>query len=151
MEERSIIQEVLDSFREIKRGSYQLLSSQADQQGITAIQYMTLRAIIKHPNIGITELAERMKLGNSTVSGIIDRLVKAGMVERTRSETDRRSVILCVTEKGREAEFQIEMKYTEAVSGILDIGEDDLRQMLSTHRRIIEIFDKMREGAIDEQ
>lgn len=151
MEEKSIIQEVLDSFREIKRGSYQLLSSQADQQGITAIQYMTLRAIIKHPNIGITELAERMKLGNSTVSGIIDRLVKAGMVERTRSETDRRSVILCITEKGREAEFQIKRKYTEAVSGIIDIGEDDLRQMLSTHGRIIEIFDKMREGAIDEQ
>lgn len=49
-------------------------------------------------------------------------------------------------------EHLTELKYTRAVSGIIDIlGENDLNQMFDTQRRIIEIFDNMREGATDEQ
>ena len=47
----------------------------------------------------ISALAERTGSANSTVSGIVDRLEKLGLARRQRSETDRRVIYVCATEK----------------------------------------------------
>lgn len=48
------------------------------------------------------QLSENMSFPMSTATGIVDRLVKKGYMERGRSETDRRIVVISLTEKGRE-------------------------------------------------
>ena len=49
--------------------------------------------------VPISTLAERTGSANSTVSGIVDRLEKLGLAQRQRSETDRRVIYVCATEK----------------------------------------------------
>ena len=49
--------------------------------------------------VPISALAERTGSANSTVSGIVDRLEKLGLARRQRSETDRRVIYVCATEK----------------------------------------------------
>lgn len=46
------------------------------------------------------ELSEKLRLGNSTTSGIVDRMHKAGLVTRERTERDRRAMTLKLSEKG---------------------------------------------------
>ena len=53
---------------------------------------MVMGILSKEKTMKITELSSKLNLSNSTVSGIIDRLEKQGMVERIRSEEDRRVV-----------------------------------------------------------
>jgi DNA-binding MarR family transcriptional regulator len=47
------------------------------------------------------QLAENMNFPMSTATGIVDRLVRKGYMERGRSETDRRIVVISLTEKGK--------------------------------------------------
>jgi DNA-binding MarR family transcriptional regulator len=53
-------------------------------------------------DLSLSELSERIRAGNSTVSGIIDRMEREELVRRVRSKEDRRVVHIKLTEKGRE-------------------------------------------------
>ena len=64
--------------------------------GITAPQGMVMGILSKEKSLKITELSSKLGLSNSTVSGIVDRLEKQGMVERKRSEQDKRVVYVSV-------------------------------------------------------
>jgi DNA-binding MarR family transcriptional regulator len=64
--------------------------------------HVTLLVAIKYePGIGVNELAERERMSPAGMSGHVDKLVKAGYVTRTPSESDRRRVGLTLTEEGR--------------------------------------------------
>jgi DNA-binding MarR family transcriptional regulator len=69
--------------------------------GVSAGQVVLLVQIRKTPGIGVSELAERERMSAPGMSGHVDRLVKSGLVERTRDESgDRRRVGLTVTAEG---------------------------------------------------
>src|SRR5437868_15073575 len=66
--------------------------------GVSAGQVSLLVQIRSNPGIGVTELAERERMSAPGMSGHVERLVKAGLVERSRGEGgDRRRVGLTVT------------------------------------------------------
>ena len=48
------------------------------------------------------EIAAFMKMGLSSVSGMVDRLVKQGLAERRRTEKDRRVVFVDISKRGRK-------------------------------------------------
>ena len=48
------------------------------------------------------ELADFMKMGLSSVTGMVDRLVKQGLAGRRRTEKDRRIVFVDISQKGRK-------------------------------------------------
>ncbi|WP_168929086.1 MarR family winged helix-turn-helix transcriptional regulator [Paenibacillus dokdonensis] len=134
------ILELLYSFRQVHLSFYQLFWKDAGTLGTTWIQYLVLRTLRDHPDIGLTELADFILIGNSTTSGVVDRLVKAGMVERKRSETDRRSITLRNTEEGDELRKRTEETCSDYLDPLLLIREEDRRHLLDTHQQIIDIL-----------
>jgi DNA-binding MarR family transcriptional regulator len=69
--------------------------------GVSASQVSLLVQIRASSGIGVSELAERERMSVPGMSGHVERLVKAGLVERTRAESgDRRRVGLKVTPEG---------------------------------------------------
>src|SRR5437868_10638528 len=69
--------------------------------GVSAGQVSLLVQIRGNPGIGVSELAERERMSAPGMSGHVERLVKAGLVERTRDEAgDRRRVGLTVPAEG---------------------------------------------------
>jgi len=66
-----------------------------------------LNAMKKDEAITCTELAKRMNLSLSRGSRIIDGLVKKGYILRKTYHLDRRSTMLCLTEKGRKLKNDI--------------------------------------------
>ncbi len=69
--------------------------------GVSAGQVSLLVEIRRQPGIGVGELAERERMSAPGMSGHVERLVQAGLVERTRDESgDRRRVGLTVTHEG---------------------------------------------------
>jgi DNA-binding MarR family transcriptional regulator len=65
--------------------------------GLTGPQLMILREISKNDETTPGRLAKAISLSQATVSGIIERLEKRGLISRRRSETDRRSVLVKTT------------------------------------------------------
>jgi len=48
------------------------------------------------------ELSQRMMVSNGNVTGLVDRLVEQGLIDRRRSSRDRRSQIVSLTAEGRK-------------------------------------------------
>jgi DNA-binding MarR family transcriptional regulator len=69
--------------------------------GVTGPQIWALRIVGQSRGIRMSDLAHRMHLHLSTVTGIIDRLEAARLVSRDRSDEDARVTELRLTPKGR--------------------------------------------------
>src|SRR5438477_4060914 len=69
--------------------------------GLTAPQLAVLREILGGQNVSPGTLAQVLHLSQPTVTGILGRLERRGLIRRERSTTDRRSVIIAATEQGK--------------------------------------------------
>ena len=78
------------------------LRKETEQVGITARQATLLWLIKRRPGLSLAELAAEEDISPPALSGHVDRLEAAGLVERTRSETDRRRVGLRLTAAGEQ-------------------------------------------------
>jgi DNA-binding MarR family transcriptional regulator len=76
------------------------LRHETESLGLTSRQATLLWLIRSHPGLSLRELAAEERISPPAISGHVDRLVKAGLVERTRDEGDRRRVGLDLTEEG---------------------------------------------------
>ena len=68
----------------------------------TVPQMLLLHELFHHPGISLNELSQRLSLSNSTVSGIVNRLVGQKVVIRVIPEENRRKVSLFLADEVRE-------------------------------------------------
>lgn len=69
-------------------------------KGVTRVQWIALYYLGKDESMNQKELADLMKIKESTVARLIDRMRKAGLVSRERSKKDKRAFDIKLTEKG---------------------------------------------------
>ncbi len=72
------------------------------EAGVTQQQYQAMLAVRSHDgdDLSVGALAELLLLTHHATVQLVDRLAKAGLAERTRSEVDRRTVYISLTPKG---------------------------------------------------
>jgi DNA-binding MarR family transcriptional regulator len=98
---REETQRVLDAVRRIVQ-ALRASSSWAEKHvGMSGAQLFVLQAVAQRPAISVNDLAERTHTHQSSVSTIVGRLVDHGLVSRTRSATDGRSVEVSLTKQGQ--------------------------------------------------
>ncbi|HZC16161.1 MAG TPA: MarR family transcriptional regulator [Caulobacteraceae bacterium] len=70
--------------------------------GVTQQQYQAMLAVRTWPSEAMTmkDLSEQLLMTHHAAVQLVDRLAKAGLVERSPSPTDRRSVLLALTPNG---------------------------------------------------
>jgi len=68
--------------------------------GITYPQYLVLLVLWEEGKMGVAALAGRLRLDTGTVSPLLKRMERAGLVRRRRSAADERSVEVSLTAKG---------------------------------------------------
>jgi DNA-binding MarR family transcriptional regulator len=83
---------------------------QARRAGLTPAQHQLLLAVKGHPDERgptIREAAEYLNTRHHSVVGLVDRAERAGLLWRTRHESDARAVRLILTELGEERIAQL--------------------------------------------
>ena len=78
------------------------LRKETEQLGITARQATLLWLIRRNAGLSLAELAAEEDISPPALSGHVDRLEAAGLVERVRSDADRRRVGLRLTDEGSQ-------------------------------------------------
>ena len=76
------------------------LRKETEQLGVTARQATLLWLVKRSPGLSLAELAAEEGISPPALSGHVDRLERAGLLERVRSNEDRRRVGLRLTEEG---------------------------------------------------
>ena len=69
--------------------------------GVTGPQRLVVRMVARFPGIRAGEIARLLRVHPSTLTGILQRLERQGLVRRRRDPQDRRRVFLGITEQGR--------------------------------------------------
>ncbi len=109
-------------------------SKKVSKLNITATQGMILNFLLDEDNIPSRHLGDRVHFDSATLTGILDRLEAIALIERLSNPLDRRSVLICLTPKGREVAVavrkQVGEKNKEFLSNLTSGEEDELRTLL---------------------
>ena len=101
------------------------------EYGLTTEQHAVLM-VIKHISapVRITDIALWLDRSVNSVSMIVDRMVKAGLVRRTRDRKDRRTVFVTITSKAEKAFVPATVAGWELIQEILSPLSDKDRLTL---------------------
>lgn len=91
----------LIALRRILRATDSYARELAQSAGLTAVQFRALQLIAEKGHCTATEISQRMLVSQATVTALVDKLVRKGMVTREKSRTDRRQTNITLTEQGR--------------------------------------------------
>ena len=91
----------------------------ASDEEVTLPQYRTLVTLTYGGGRRLADLASSLGVSPSTATRMCDRLVRKGLITRTRDEIDRREVNLEVTSAGRQI-----------VEGVIERRRADVRELL---------------------
>lgn len=117
--------------------SRRVAREQCAVHGITATQLNVLKLLEQVGALSLSELSRRMAAKNSTVTGIIDRMVVAELVAREQSQDDRRVWKIRMTEKGRALSAAIEVAPWDLLrSALAALPANELQQLIGTLTKI---------------
>jgi DNA-binding MarR family transcriptional regulator len=123
----SIVETIIYLYTESRR----LTKGLASQFGLTGPQLTVIKLLETFENLSLSSLSERIRAQNSTVTGIIDRMEREGLVRRDRSTADRRVVHISLSDKGQKLAKQIQVEPMELFRGaLLALTHADLRDLL---------------------
>lgn len=109
--------------------------------GVTGSQLWILQEVEKTPGIGVSELAERLAIHQSTCSQLVEKLVTHGLIIKERSKEDQRRVGLCLTEEASK----ILKKAPGPAEGILPEALQALPEavLLSLDKSLIDVIGQL--------
>jgi DNA-binding MarR family transcriptional regulator len=91
------------------------------------------------------ELADRLLLERSTVSRLIDNLVKGGFANRILNQDNRREVLVSLTDKGQRSLQQVRERSIQYYESILEmVSEEDQYQILKGFKLFANSLRKLR-------
>ncbi|WP_260703577.1 MarR family winged helix-turn-helix transcriptional regulator [Edaphobacter flagellatus] len=99
---RQIAEEVERQLSLIQRAMRQKFRAEVERGNLTGPQRLVMSVVVRHDGISLKQLSQAVSLAHSTVSGIVDRLVKQKFLERKTDETDRRLTLLVASKPVRD-------------------------------------------------
>jgi len=133
---------ILRSLRRISRATDLHSKKLAKDFDLTGPQLVCLRAIAHQEVVTPSALAREVSLSQGTVTGILDRLGKAGLVHRERSQADRRRILVSLTERGTEvlstAPSSLAAQFTAQLAALSE-GEQGMIDFVL--QRVVSLFE----------
>ena len=104
------------------------LKRQSDLKGLTVKQLHCIQLIEEYRNPTLTELASGLGITKPSVTVLIEKLVDKGFVKKVKSDTDRRSAHLHLTDRGEKASClhkEVHSQFAEKLAQNLSEPEKD--------------------------
>jgi DNA-binding MarR family transcriptional regulator len=115
--------------------------------GVTAQQRMIIRCVGKYPGMTAGQLAAHFHVDPGTVSAAIDRLEQRGLVERRRTERDKRRVTLWLTSAGRAIDADVTGPIEAALAALFETAPSE---EVACTRRVLTALSTSIERVLDQ-
>jgi DNA-binding MarR family transcriptional regulator len=139
--------EVLKHFREIYIQAKSELKDNVKKTGLSGSQLWIMQQIYNFNGISNSELSKNLTLHVSTCSILVNKLIKKGLVEKVRSSTDERKIVLTITSKGKQLMAKAPKSPEGAIPSTLkklNIEElEELNTVLTKFAKKMKVFNKV--------
>jgi DNA-binding MarR family transcriptional regulator len=143
--------EVLAQYRAMMHGFKASSGGAWMEIDLTLPQLRTLLILAEEGPLVIGQIAQRLGIGLSTGGHLVDRLVQAGLAERTEDSEDRRRTLARLTPKGEELHARLLNHVQHLQILIQKLDEDDLAALLQGLKALNRVVDEeSRAGSICE-
>lgn len=110
---------------------------------ISRFELLALMLSEKYRTVTMSNLAQGMSVPMSTATGIVDRLVKKGLLERSRSEKDRRVVTVSLTDNGKALVEDLKINFHDLLDRVRSLlSKEEFETGLQLVRKVILGFQK---------
>lgn len=134
---QEISEQILSSLRRITRAIDLQSRALMLRCGLTGPQLIVLRQLHRDGQVPIGRLAQDACVSQATVTGIVERLLARGLVEKTRDDVDRRRVLVRCSETGsRLAEEAPPVLQEKFIKELMALHDWERHLILSTLLRI---------------
>lgn len=108
--------------------------------GITNTQYFILSFVDRTTDCRVSDLAKMWDVKPSAITPIIDKLIAQNLVSRTQDPSDRRAVIVELTDQGQEILRKAHEIRDEIVGSYLThLTREELEQLLRLYEKLEQI------------
>ena len=97
-----VAQEIDEHLRHVRRVLRQPLEAEFARGGLTGPQRSVMQALVHANGMSLKDLSRSVGLAHSTVSGIVDRLAKKGLLARQPDKKDRRLSLIVPSKQVRD-------------------------------------------------
>ncbi|MCM3127574.1 MarR family winged helix-turn-helix transcriptional regulator [Paenibacillus provencensis] len=105
---------------------------------LTSSQYFILRTLAREGPQTSTYFAGSLDVTMPAITNLSNKLVRKGYIERRSSESDRRKIVLHITEQGMAFEQQMLDRYKELTNGLWsDFSEEELDLLIAAYKKMI--------------
>lgn len=102
-----------------------------NQHELTEQQWRIIRILRQQGEMEIYQLAQQACILKPSMTGVLARMERDGLVRRWKSELDQRRVLVCLSEQGQQCFVQMSEDMENNYRRILEqFGEDKLQQLL---------------------
>ena len=121
---------------------------QSEYQNITTNDMHVIEAIgMKEPK-NMTTVARSLMVTTGTLTIAVNGLVKKGFVERTRSEEDRRVVLISLTDKGRKVFADHQKFHEDMVAAVTEELSDEEQVILEKALSHLNVFFREKQQSV---
>ena len=131
------IDQILEAIIYLYTESRRITKEVARRANLTGPQLTVVKLLEHLGSLSLTELSEKIRSQNSTVTGIIDRMEREGLVSRARSQEDRRVVHIHLTDKGAQLALDVAVEPMEIFrTAIEDLTPTETKELLKILTKI---------------
>lgn len=115
-----------------------------DQIGLTYPQYLVMLVLWEEDNVPVKHITEKLFLETNTLTPLLKRLEKVGLIQRIRSDEDERKVNLLLTQEGKDLKKKALTIPKQLIQKIKCncLNEEELHQFKETLDRMIDYLNE---------
>ncbi|HVC26826.1 MAG TPA: MarR family winged helix-turn-helix transcriptional regulator [Nitrososphaerales archaeon] len=118
-----------ECWKRLKRGAQKNLT----RSGLSVAELQILRVLREEGSSPMNRFCAETMLSQPTITGVVDKLEEARLVERVRSREDRREVLIAITPEGNDSfvkGMDLHREFLAKVLSVLQAGEVDAVSLL---------------------
>ena len=130
---KAAIDRIVETGIWLQAESRRLAKEQCAKHGITATQLNALKLLQSVGDLSLSDLSKKMSATNSAITGLVDRMVEAGLVAREQSAEDRRVWKIRLTAEGKAMARKVDVAPWELLqTALLALPPAELEQLIKT-------------------
>ena len=113
-------------------------------KNITPLHHEIMRTIDRLGKLQPAEISDRLQISRPQMTRLIDRLIEQDLVKRQPGESDRRTVMLTLTDKGK---MNLKENYALLKKALKDtlsaLSDEDVMDILNSFQKLRNVFSKL--------